>query len=110
MGKVKAIRTVTGVANKKKPRAKTAKQVKNGLGFETSLLKISLKQMVNVDVDGGNHMAKVIAITGDLSNQHNSLGDQSGSLANLTVKFHLDEAGNVQVKFVIILNISDSLK
>lgn len=42
-------------------------------------------------------MTKVIAITSDLSNQHNSLSDQTGSLANLTVKFHVDEAGNVQV-------------
>ncbi len=42
-------------------------------------------------------MAKVIAITGDLSS-HNSLSDQNGPLANLTVKFHLDEAGNVQVR------------
>jgi hypothetical protein len=48
-------------------------------------------------MDSEAHLAKVIAISGDLSNQHNSLGDQSGSLGNLTVKFHLDEAGNVQV-------------
>jgi hypothetical protein len=51
----------------------------------------------NGDIDSVAHLAKVIAISVDLSNQHNSLGDQSGSLGNLTVKFHLDEAGNVQV-------------
>lgn len=60
--------------------------------------------MVSIDVDGSTQLAKVIAITGDLSNQHNSLGDQSGSLANLTVKFHLDEAGNVQVNFVPVFH------
>lgn len=92
VGKVKAIRTVTGVSNKKKPKVKAT------------------KQMVSIDVDGSTQLAKVIAITGDLSNQHNSLGDQSGSLANLTVKFHLDEAGNVQLPALdsgTLLDLSD---
>ena len=63
--------------------------------------------MLNGDVDNGTQMAKVIAITSDLSNQHNSLSDQSGSMGNLTVKFHLDDAGNVQVH---ILNQNSLVK
>lgn len=58
-----------------------------------------MQQETNGDMDTGVHMAKVISITGDLSSQHNPLGDPNGSLANLTVKFQLDEAGNVQVTF-----------
>lgn len=45
-------------------------------------------------IENGAHLAKVISISGD---QHHSLVE-STSMANLTVKFHLDEAGNVQVK------------
>lgn len=52
---------------------------------------------LNGDIDNGTQMAKVIAITGDMSNQHNFLSDQSGSLGNFTVKFHLGEASHVQV-------------
>ena len=69
---------------------------------ESSLLSkvLYLYQVTSEDIDTGTHMAKVIAITGDLSSHHNSLGDQTGSLANMTVKFHLDEAGNVQVIYI----------
>ncbi|XP_046455032.1 zinc finger protein 236-like isoform X2 [Daphnia pulex] len=80
VGKPGAIRTVSSAANKRKLKAKSNKQ-----------------RVLNGDMDSEAHLAKVIAISGDLSNQHNSLGDQSGSLGNLTVKFHLDEAGNVQL-------------
>ena len=90
--------------NKRKPKVKSTKQVNrfSGASYRIIVAKQSLVsvQVTSEDIDTGTHMAKVIAITGDLSSHHNSLGDQTGSLANMTVKFHLDEAGNVQVIYI----------
>lgn len=60
------------------------------------------------DSESMTSSTKVITITSDLLSQHQmGTSDQSGSLTNLTVKFHLDESGNVQVMdllFLIVLN------
>jgi len=58
------------------------------------------KQVTNVgfDTESLSSNTKVITITSDLLSQHQmGTSDQNGSLTNLTVKFHLDEAGNVQL-------------
>ena len=50
--------------------------------------------------------SKVITISNDILTHHQmGVTDQNGPLANLTVKFHLDESGNVQVKSAIKLVI-----
>ncbi|EFX71040.1 hypothetical protein DAPPUDRAFT_256303 [Daphnia pulex] len=68
VGKPGEIRTVSSAANKRKLKAKSNTQ-----------------RVSSHDIDYEAHLAKVIAISGDLSNQHNSLGDQSGSLGNCEI-------------------------
>ena len=66
---------------------------------------------VTFDADSMSNNTKVITITSDLLSQHQlGTSDQNGSLTNLTVKFHMDESGNVQVTKLISFECVKSRK
>jgi len=87
-----------------KSHRKNVEPFTGAVGLSTPNMKksnaLAAKQTTNVtfDADSMSNNTKVITITSDLLSQHQlGTSDQNGSLTNLTVKFHLDESGNVQL-------------